>query len=204
MNRGWWYRFVFLLVIVSVSILMIVPTVFKFDEDSSYPIKSKISLGLDLQGGLYMILGIDFNRVYRDEIKGYARKIEYLLKDNEIKMEMGELDSEIADDARHSLTITNPDQVEDARDKIKSYFGSILRLTKMEGSTLQYALGISVKKRIEEQSKKLANYETIKKFRLMAKPFTQEGGEITPTLKLKRKQINEKFKALIETMYHKQ
>ncbi len=59
------------------------------------------------------------------------------------------------------------------------------------------------RERIDEQSKKLANYETIKKFRLMAKPFTQEGGEITPTLKLKRKQINEKFKALIETMYSK-
>ena len=59
------------------------------------------------------------------------------------------------------------------------------------------------RERIDQQSQKLANYETIKKFRLMAKPFTQEGGEITPTLKLKRKQINEKFKALIETMYRK-
>ena len=59
------------------------------------------------------------------------------------------------------------------------------------------------KERIETHSKKLANYETIKKFKLMAKPFTQEGGEITPTLKLKRKQINEKFKALIDAMYHK-
>lgn len=59
------------------------------------------------------------------------------------------------------------------------------------------------RERIDAQSKKLAQYETVKKFRLMAKPFTQEGGEITPTLKLKRKQINEKFKALIETMYNK-
>jgi preprotein translocase subunit SecD len=152
MNRGWWYRFVFLLVIVSISILMIVPTVFQFDEEGGYPIKSKISLGLDLQGGLYMILGIDFNRVYQDEIKGYARKIEYYLKDNEIEMEMGEMDSSIADDARHSLTITNADQVEDARAKIKTYFGSTLRLTKMEGNTLEYALGVSLKQRIEEQS----------------------------------------------------
>jgi len=59
------------------------------------------------------------------------------------------------------------------------------------------------RERIDAQSKKLAQYETIKKFKLLAKPFTQEGGEITPTLKLKRKQINEKFKALIDTMYHK-
>ncbi|MCF7807305.1 MAG: long-chain fatty acid--CoA ligase [Candidatus Marinimicrobia bacterium] len=59
------------------------------------------------------------------------------------------------------------------------------------------------RKRIDEQSKKLAQYETIKKFKLLAKPFTMEGGEITPTLKLKRKQINEKFQALIDSMYNK-
>jgi long-chain acyl-CoA synthetase len=59
------------------------------------------------------------------------------------------------------------------------------------------------KKRIELQSKLLAQYETIKKFKLLPKPFTMEAGEITPTLKLKRKQINEKFKALIDSMYHK-
>jgi len=60
------------------------------------------------------------------------------------------------------------------------------------------------KKRIELQSKLLAQYETIKKFKLLDKPFTMEAGEITPTLKLKRKQINKKFKALIDSMYHKQ
>jgi len=60
------------------------------------------------------------------------------------------------------------------------------------------------RERIDFHSQKLANYETIKKFKLLAKPFTQEGDEMTPTLKLKRKQINEKFKAIIETMYHKQ
>ena len=59
------------------------------------------------------------------------------------------------------------------------------------------------RERIDHHSQKLAQYETIKKFKLLSKPFTMEGGEITPTLKLKRKQINEKFKALIDSMYQK-
>ena len=59
------------------------------------------------------------------------------------------------------------------------------------------------KNRIHINSKLLAQYENIKKFKLLPKPFTMENGEITPTLKLKRKQINEKFKALIDSMYHK-
>ena len=59
------------------------------------------------------------------------------------------------------------------------------------------------RERVDHHSKKLAQHETIKKFRLLVNPFTMEGGEITPTLKLKRKQINEKFKKLIDSMYHK-
>ena len=58
-------------------------------------------------------------------------------------------------------------------------------------------------KRIELQSKLLAQYETIKKFKLLHKPFSIEEGGITPTLKLKRDQIHEKFKHLIDSMYHK-
>ena len=57
------------------------------------------------------------------------------------------------------------------------------------------------RKRIDYHSKLLAQYETIKKFRLIPKPFTIEDGEITPTLKLKRKNINEKYNGLIDSMY---
>jgi long-chain acyl-CoA synthetase len=60
------------------------------------------------------------------------------------------------------------------------------------------------KKRIDLHSKFLASYESVKKFKLLPKPLTMEDGEITPTLKLKRKQINEKFKALIDSMYQRE
>ena len=59
------------------------------------------------------------------------------------------------------------------------------------------------RKRIDMNSKALARFETIKKFTLLPRPFTVESGEITPTLKLKRKQISEKYFALIEAMYQK-
>ncbi|MBC8479683.1 MAG: long-chain fatty acid--CoA ligase [FCB group bacterium] len=58
-------------------------------------------------------------------------------------------------------------------------------------------------KRIDANSKLLAQYEKIKKFKLLPSAFTMESGEITPTLKLKRKQITEKFKSLIDSMYSK-
>jgi len=49
--------------------------------------------------------------------------------------------------------------------------------------------------------KNLANFERIRKFALLDKPFTLETGELTPTLKLKRKVIEDRYKNLIEGMY---
>jgi len=58
-----------------------------------------------------------------------------------------------------------------------------------------------VRKRIDERSRDLAGYEKIKYFTLLPSEFTQDKGEMTPTLKLKRKVINEKYRSLIEAMY---
>lgn len=55
--------------------------------------------------------------------------------------------------------------------------------------------------RIAEINSRLASYETVKKFVLLPRDFSIEGGEMTPTLKLKRKVIYEKYKDTIEGMY---
>lgn len=54
---------------------------------------------------------------------------------------------------------------------------------------------------IDVLQKQLAKYERIRKFALLDKPFTIESGELTPTLKLKRKVIEERYKELIEGFY---
>jgi long-chain acyl-CoA synthetase len=48
---------------------------------------------------------------------------------------------------------------------------------------------------------KLANYERVRKFTLLEKPFTIEAGEMTPSLKLKRNVIEARYNDLIEDMY---
>ena len=55
--------------------------------------------------------------------------------------------------------------------------------------------------RIEQLQKGLAKYEQVKKFTLLPRPFSMDLGEITPTLKLRRKSIEKAFQAEIEAMY---
>jgi long-chain acyl-CoA synthetase len=47
----------------------------------------------------------------------------------------------------------------------------------------------------------LAHHEQIKKFELVEKDFTIDGGELTPTLKVRRKIVEQKYKAQIDAMY---
>ena len=47
----------------------------------------------------------------------------------------------------------------------------------------------------------LASYESIKYFRIVPQDFSQEGGELTPSLKVKRKFVSQKYADLIEEMY---
>ena len=49
--------------------------------------------------------------------------------------------------------------------------------------------------------KDIAQYEQVKKVELLPKLFTIDSGELTPTLKLKRKIIHGRYKELIEGMY---
>ena len=55
--------------------------------------------------------------------------------------------------------------------------------------------------RIETLQQQLAHYDQVKRFTLVAHHFSMENGELTNTLKLKRRVINENYKAEIEKMY---
>ena len=56
-------------------------------------------------------------------------------------------------------------------------------------------------RQIESLTPDLARYEKIKKFALLEDEFTIEGGELTPTMKVKRRVIDEKYKSVIDRIY---
>lgn len=57
---------------------------------------------------------------------------------------------------------------------------------------------------IDSVNQSLARYETIKDFVILPREFSQEEGEITPTLKLKRRPIRDKYAALLDGLYSQQ
>jgi long-chain acyl-CoA synthetase len=57
-----------------------------------------------------------------------------------------------------------------------------------------------IKQEMDRLSGELADFEKIKRFEIVTEPFTLEGGELTPTLKVKRKFIARKYASLIEQL----
>jgi long-chain acyl-CoA synthetase len=47
----------------------------------------------------------------------------------------------------------------------------------------------------------LASYAQVKRFAVLADDFTQDGGELTPTMKVKRRDVRAKYADVIESMY---
>jgi long-chain acyl-CoA synthetase len=58
-----------------------------------------------------------------------------------------------------------------------------------------------VQRRIERVGASLASFETIKNFAIVGEPLTVEGGLLTPTLKVKRKAVYERFRDVFEGLY---
>ena len=56
-------------------------------------------------------------------------------------------------------------------------------------------------RQIAARTKDLAQFEKIKRIALLEKEFTLEGGELTPTLKVKRRVIDQKFRDVIDQLY---
>jgi long-chain acyl-CoA synthetase len=72
--------------------------------------------------------------------------------------------------------------------------------TRAELSRADVAVKI-VQREIIQLTTELADYERVRRVALLSDEFTIDGGELTPTLKVKRRIVDEKYRALIDELY---
>ncbi|MCY1076941.1 AMP-dependent synthetase/ligase [Archangium lansingense] len=64
-------------------------------------------------------------------------------------------------------------------------------------------LQAAVQEILDKVNAALPSYSTLKRFAVMEADFSQETGELTPSLKVKRKHVSQKFKAVLDGLYDK-
>ncbi|MEO6027752.1 MAG: long-chain fatty acid--CoA ligase [Candidatus Binatia bacterium] len=58
-----------------------------------------------------------------------------------------------------------------------------------------------IESEVQAVNKHLASYESVKYYRILERDFSQESGELTPSLKVKRKVVTERYREIIDQMY---
>jgi long-chain acyl-CoA synthetase len=61
-----------------------------------------------------------------------------------------------------------------------------------------------MQERVEEANRRLAPFEQVKRFALLGNDFSQETGELTPTLKIRRKVVIGKYGHILDALYDKE
>jgi long-chain acyl-CoA synthetase len=76
--------------------------------------------------------------------------------------------------------------------------------TSMKGLINELQVQKLYRRRVTEVNKQLARYEQIKRFRLLDHELTLEGGELTPSLKVRRREVFKLYSDLIDSIYQEE
>ncbi|MFH1102762.1 MAG: AMP-binding protein [Pseudomonadota bacterium] len=118
--------------------------------------------------------------------------------ENQLKASIYINDAVVIGDRRKYLTcliIIDEDNVVKYAQDNKIQFSTYKDLTRHP------AVNKLIQDEIDRVNETLSRVEQIKKFTILPKKLYEEDGEVTPTMKVKRKNVNDAFKDLIEAMY---
>jgi long-chain acyl-CoA synthetase len=83
----------------------------------------------------------------------------------------------------------------------RPYLVALVTLDPEEAEKFEGDPRASIQEHIDEINQKFARVEQVKKFEILPQDLSQEGGELTPTLKVKRNVVAEKYDPQIEKLY---
>jgi protein-export membrane protein SecD len=139
MSKKWWFKFSLLVMVSAISGLVVAPTFLKTGAEK-LPFSKKINLGLDLQGGLYLVMGVDFNKVFKEMTERQMGLLSDRLKDKGLLVTEVKIRTEGVpqDDPRIQMKVQAAQKKEVLDFQAKDF--SHLRLTDSQGENLEFGL----------------------------------------------------------------
>jgi len=153
MTKKWWVKFSLLIVVSIVSVMYVIPTFSKMDvSTTSYPFKKKINLGLDLQGGLYLVMGVDFDKVFKEIAERQLTSLSERLKDKGVTATNAKLRTQgvPSDDPRIVLTMPGAQKTV-VKELLQKEFPN-LRITEDEENSMEFGISNDYRNDVHEKT----------------------------------------------------
>ena len=84
-NYPLWKSFTVIFLVI-LGIVFSIPSIIYNDNSNNWFLKNKINLGLDLQGGSYLLLEVQLDVLYKEELQNFSDSIRLLARDNTSKI----------------------------------------------------------------------------------------------------------------------
>ncbi len=86
MNKYPLWKTLTVILLVSLGVIFSIPSIIYNDNTDNWFLKNKINLGLDLQGGSYLLLEVNFEVLYDEELENFSDSMRLLSRDAQIKI----------------------------------------------------------------------------------------------------------------------
>ena len=139
--KTWWYKLIFLLFIVVIAALNLIPTLFPEMDTKNFPVKNRINLGLDLQGGLYIIMGIELPAVLKESLLRNSRNMlkDYMEEKNFSITDIQYYSESNPEDPQVEISLKDPSQTESFRAELKKEFTYFFRIVQQKKGKFRIA-----------------------------------------------------------------
>ncbi len=92
-NYPIWKSFIVILLVL-LGVIFSIPSIIYDNETDNWFLKNKINLGLDLQGGSYLLLEVQLDVLYSEELENFSDSIRLIARENQTKINQIKLDNE--------------------------------------------------------------------------------------------------------------
>lgn len=127
-------RIVVVLLSVLVSIVLVVPNFVDFSEDDWWLTKDKIVYGLDIQGGLHLVMGVDTDSAVREGTKRLSSSMQEYLKENGFKVSSIEVVNALSGEMK--ITAESASDFEKLKEEVQSQYERTLQVIDEDSQTM--------------------------------------------------------------------
>ena len=108
--------------LVFLGVLFSIPSIIYDDDSENWFLKNKINLGLDLQGGSYLLLEVQLDVLYNEELENFSDSIRLISRENSTKINKINIDG----------------------NKVTIYLDNSIKINEIKNSFIQLYRGVSV------------------------------------------------------------